>query len=238
MKLCLITLRPDPVWCQFLDSFTRYKVYIIVDDNNFDLTPFTMYKTLTFIQIPDQDCITAGFRNTNLVLKKEVSGWDKALYYFSSESEYIWFIEDDVYFQEEETLVRIDLQYTKADLLSNRIFRKGEDGPWLWNKINLRALYADRPMYHGMMCAVRFSRELLVIIRNHANRHGSLFFLEAMFPTLAIGNGLVHMVPKELSTIHYRYCHRDTDSLHLYHPVKGNHILYRTTCSGKISLSE
>ena len=58
---------------------------------------------------------------TNFILKKIISGWDKALYYFGTKNifDYIWFIEDDVYFYNENTLQQLDNQY-KDDLLSNQ----------------------------------------------------------------------------------------------------------------------
>jgi len=35
--ICLITFQPNKTWCDFLNLFNQYKIFIIVDDNNFDL---------------------------------------------------------------------------------------------------------------------------------------------------------------------------------------------------------
>ena len=42
--ICLITFRPSIIWCNYLNKFTNYKIFVIVDDN------------ITFIQIPNNEC--------------------------------------------------------------------------------------------------------------------------------------------------------------------------------------
>jgi hypothetical protein len=101
--ICLITLRPSVIWCNFLNKFSKYKIYIIVDDNEFKLYEFkNKYKNIDFIQIEDEKCKSNGYIDTNFIIKKLISGWDKALYYFGVENknhDFIWFIEDDVFLQ-------------------------------------------------------------------------------------------------------------------------------------------
>ena len=38
--LCLVTFTPNKVWCDFLNLFSEYKIFMIVDDNKFDLYEF------------------------------------------------------------------------------------------------------------------------------------------------------------------------------------------------------
>ena len=81
--ICLITFKPNKIWCDFLNLFNKYKIFIIVDDNNFDLVDFkNNYINITFIKIEDEKCKQHGYIDTNFTLNKLISGWDKALYYF------------------------------------------------------------------------------------------------------------------------------------------------------------
>ena len=59
--ICLITFRPSIIWCNYLNKFTNYKIFVIVDDNNFNLTKFIRTYNITFIQIPNNDCNVTGY---------------------------------------------------------------------------------------------------------------------------------------------------------------------------------
>ena len=207
IAICLITLRPNKIWCDFLNNFEKYKIIIIIDDNEFDLNDFkNKYTNIEFIKIDNEICKLYGYIDTNFTLNKLISGWDKALYYFCFENinyNFVWFIEDDVYFYDENTIINIDDQYTKSDLLSNRcnINIKGDKNYWHWKQINIKY---PPPYYYGMMCAVRLSNNMMKCINDYAKLHKTLFFLEALFPTIAIKNNLRCAIIEELSEIHYR----------------------------------
>ena len=170
--ICLITFRPNKIWCDFLNLFKNYIIFIIVDDNNFNLSNFiNNYKNITFIQIEDSKCKLHGFIDTCFTLHKLITGWEKALYYFAVEYQYnnhkfIWFMEDDVFFYNENTIIQIDEQYINDDLLSND-YRTNSDGNkniWLWPRINIQ--YSP-PWYEGLMCAVRFSNKIYYNLQNN-----------------------------------------------------------------------
>jgi hypothetical protein len=112
--ICLVTFRPNKIWCEFLNVFKKYKIFIIVDDNKLDLCDFkNNYENINFIQIKNETCKLNGYINTNFFIRL-ISGWDKALYYFGVENkmyDYVWFIEDDVFFYNEDTIVNIDNKY-------------------------------------------------------------------------------------------------------------------------------
>jgi len=233
--LCIITFIPSKVWCDFLNLFSEYKIFMVVDNNNFDLYDFiSNYKNINFIQLEDIKCNLHGYTNTNfLVMNKIISGWDKALYYFGIEDtnyDFIWFLEDDVFFDNEDTLLQIDNQYINDDLLSNsyEINTDGNKNTWHWAGINI---HYSPPYYSGMMCAVRFSYRMMECINNYAKEQNELFFLEALFPTLAIKNELKHNSPDEMNTIYYRFefNEEDINEKKLYHPVKdvNKHIYFR-----------
>jgi len=232
--LCLITFIPNKIWCDFLNLFNNYKIFIVVDNNNFHLDEFkNYYKNINFIQRTDIQCKFHGYIDTNFCVHKLISGWDKALYYFGLEDnnyDFVWFIEDDVFFYNEDTLLRIDNQYMDDDLLSNTLSENsdGNKDTWHWHSINIQ--YSP-PYYNGMMCAVRFSTKMMKCINNYAREHNTLFFLEALFPTIAIKNNLKYNHPNELNTIHYRYNFQEEDinNNNLYHDVKNldDHIHFR-----------
>jgi hypothetical protein len=51
----------------------------------------------------------------------------------------VWFFEDDVFFNNENTLLQIDLKHPYSDLLSN-VYTENKDGEkksWLWRKITI-----------------------------------------------------------------------------------------------------
>ena len=229
--ICLITFRPNKIWCDFLDAFSNYKIFIIVDDNHFDLSDF-LYENIVFVKVEYEKCILNGYINSNFTLKKIISGWDKALYYFGIEEtdyDFVWFLEDDVFFYNENTIIQIDKQYTSEDLLSNIFKESANKNEWHWDKIDIEY---PPPYYYGMMCIVRFSRKMISCINDYAYKNNVLFFLESLFPTIVIKNGLIYANPNEFNHIFHKYNFgdKDIDKDNLYHPVKRleQHIYYRT----------
>ena len=83
-----------------------------------------------------------------------------------------------------------------------------------------------------MVCCVRMSNKMLKCIYDYANKNKNLFFLEALFPTIAIKNDLIYDTPIEFNEIHYRKDFNITDinKNNLYHPIKNleEHITFRT----------
>jgi hypothetical protein len=82
-----------------------------------------------------------------------------------------------------------------------------------------------------MMCIVRFSKKMMNCINEYAYKNKTLFFLEALFPTVAIKNNLKFNNPIEFNTIYYRYNFKGEkiNKNILYHPVKNlnYHISFR-----------
>ena len=74
-----------------------------------------------------------------------------------------------------------------------------------------------------MMCIVRFTQNMLHCIKNYALKNKTLFFLEALFPIIAIKNNLLcYKNPNEFLTVTHREKH-DLELLNnnnLYHPLK------------------
>jgi len=222
---------------------------MMVDDDAFDLMPFTaLYKNIHFIKVNKDLCQQAGYMNTNYFIGKVISGWDKVLYYFGMDEDkyedkydFIWLIEDDVFFYAEQTLARLDNNYATEDLLANRYYTNPDGNKQTWNWAHVTLSFAP-PYYRGMMCAVRFSKKMMGCIKQYARDNGTLTFLEALFPTVAIKRHLNYATPIEMADIHYRYnfVKKAMDANSLYHPIKNmyTHVwlrqqLYRSNAEKK-----
>ena len=148
----------------------------------------------------------------NFITNLEVTAWEKSVYYFSTiNTEYnkVWFFEDDVFFYDEETLLRIDSKYDNSDLLSNSCGENvnGDKDFWHWHRIDIEF---PPPYYCAMVCGIRISSELLSEIRNYANNHLTLFFLEALFPTICKVNNMKYDTPTEFKNIIWNKNYEDT----------------------------
>jgi hypothetical protein len=225
--IILVCHKPNTVWIDFLKNFTQYKVYIIIDDETIDYSNYVLpYKNtnITFVLIKHTNCMIAGITNLNFTLNKIVTGWEKAIcfvkqYLIDSLIGKIWFLEDDTFFYSEKTLLDIDSQYPNSDLLTAPYVEESIDDPWHWKVIPVYNI--PKPYYRAMVCATRMSATMLKSIYKYANTYQTLFFIEALVPTLAKKNGLVYDSPKELSTIVYRQPNDiELDETHIFHPIK------------------
>jgi hypothetical protein len=203
----------------FLSSFKEYDIYVIIDDNE---QKYENYTNIKCIQIDNTECRNSGYVNVNFFIGKEISGWDKALYYFSKVNtsyENVWFMEDDVFIYNESTLLNIDTHHIYQDLLCPS-FMGDHTSPWPhWPMIRIEI---PPPYVFGMVCACRISNKLLKSINEYATKYNTLFFLEALFPTLAKQHTMQIAHPKEMETIVYRRdCSiQDINKQNVYHPVK------------------
>jgi hypothetical protein len=184
----------------------------------------TNYPNIIFVQIDNSECIKNGYIKLNIMFKSNVTSWEKSIYYFTNiETNYdnIWFIEDDVFFGFENTLINIDKQYLDGDLLSNQISinETGKKNKWHWNKIKINNI---PPYYNTMVCICRMSKKLLSLIKNYVQQNNTFYFLEAMFPTICKQNKLINYEPIEFYNITWRntFDLQNFDENNLYHPVK------------------
>ena len=225
--LCLITYKPNEKleYLNFLNNFQMFDIYVIIDDNSVNYGYLNqMFKNIKFIQMDNNLCFNSGFTNISYItLYKNVTGWDKAIYYFAKNKlEYnnIWFFEDDVYFYSESTILQIDNKYKEEDILCNSSYDEGKLNEWLWNRIDIKF---SPPYFCGMMCALRLSKKYLDCVNDYVNKHKTMFFLEAFFPTIAKHyNLLINKNPIEFLTITYQNSPNESNinTNYLYHPVK------------------
>ena len=226
--ICLITHKPNEKqeYLTFLNTFEEFDIYVIIDDNtnNYDDLK-VLFKNITFIKIDNNVCFNTGFINLNqIVLKKVISGWDKAIYFFSKNDfvyKNVWFFEDDVYFYSENTILKLDNKYKEEDILCNSSYDEGKLYEWLWKYIDIKF---NPPYFCGMMCALRLSKKYLKCVHDYVNKNNTMFFLEAFFPTMAKKYNL-NIIPNpiEFSTITHRNevpKYEDINNDYLYHPIK------------------
>lgn len=233
--ICIITRKPSKILLDFLSDFKHYDIYIMIDDNNIEYKKFfkKRYANINFIQVDENICKKNGFINVTKMAKEAIPiAWDKALFYFSNiQNNYnnVWFIEDDVYFYNEDTILNIDDKYPNSDILTDKYeeYDPKKVDYWHWKSI-MNNIKIDPPYYKTMVCAVRMSKKLLECINKYAKINNTLFYLEAMYPTLAIQNKLKYDNPDELSTILYRndWKKEDLNKTNLYHPIKDHDIQY------------
>jgi hypothetical protein len=102
-------------------------VYVVLDDNSTDYSFLhSKYKNITFVQIDNSILYNTGFINSSRVGDKITTGygWDKAVYFSSTikknEYDYIWISEEDVFFYDETTLLKIDNKYDDEKFRSSR----------------------------------------------------------------------------------------------------------------------
>lgn len=204
--LCLISYKPKDIFLDFLNTIKSYDVFVIIDDNDDNYLDYKMkYLNLNIIQINTDNCRQNGYKNSSTItLKKDVTGWDKGLYYFAHiqnvyDYEYVWFFEDDVFFYDEETLTKIDNKYKEQDILCNSSFEEAKLNEWLWHRIQINF---PSPYYCGMICICRFSKKMLESIKNYVIQNNTLFFIEAFFPSIAMYNNLKYISnPDEFLTV-------------------------------------
>lgn len=238
--VCLICYKPNDVWVEFLSKFIKYDIYIVVDDNSKDYKKqYSNLSNINIIQIKDEECKNNGFIDMNYIMKKKITAWEKSIYYFSTiNTSYnnVWFLEDDIFLYDEESLLSIDSKYDNSDLLSSSYSENinGYKNYWHWGVIDINF---RPPYYSAMVCGVRISSNLLSKIRNYANEHNTLFFLEALFPSICKTNNMKYDTPEELRTVVWRenYVDNDIDKHNLYHPVKDiiKHEYYRDMLNTK-----
>lgn len=221
--IVLITKIPSIEYLDFLNTFTQYDMYVIIDSNEYITNSIkSVYKNIEFIQINENECRNKCFCNSSyLVMKKDVTGWDKALYYFSiinTKYNNIWFIEDDIFFYGETTLLNIDEKYKEADLLCNCDYSPEKLNEWMWDSISIQF---PAPYYAGMMCCSRMSNKLLECFLDYSSKNKTLFFLEALFPTLAKHYNLnTIQKPTEFISVKCREKSSNYNKTDLYHPNK------------------
>lgn len=226
-EICIVSKSYSKEWDDFLHAFVNYKTRMAIDDISTYTGDILLENRDDIIHMNIDDCSGKGFKNSSTCANfPSVIAWDKALCYYITEyagdADYIWFMEDDVFFLGEDVLRNIDEKYGDSDLLTafHDVNETGELYSWNhWINIVGRI---DPPWCHSMICACRVSRRLLMEVGEYVKRRGELFFVEVIFNTLAYQNNMRIANPPELSTVQWltAWDRDNIDTANIYHPFK------------------
>ena len=225
--LVLLCYKPSHVWFQFLNQFTSHDTYVVIDDNTTDYkTLYSQYKHVHILQCDDTISKSKGYQNSSVNLPKPITAWDKAFYFFcettAEKYDHVWFLEEDVFVYNEQTLETINTQYPTSDLICNQILSKlNERNRWKW--WHLIDKYFQSELHRGMVCACRLSKQMLIYVQKFVLAHNTLSFIECLIPTLAKQYYCEIHSPLEMSNLVYRYTWDATNvntKTQLYHPLK------------------
>jgi hypothetical protein len=235
--ICVLCIKPHLDMLSFLERMNKhigknklYDIYLLCDDNTQSYAKYS--KDIQIIQVDENVCKENGYINANYCIPKTPSAWDKALYFFKHRNIYdrYWFLEEDVFVPNIDTIRQIDIKYPDGDLLTSANMKKIKDESIMWShtidwKHMLKkdgSYFFDSPWYASMSCVVRMSKDLINEINIFAQKEGTLCFLEFFFNTLAMKKKLKIVVVKELKYIVFRHdwTIESIDEKYMYHPIK------------------
>ena len=225
--ICFLTFQPSASYynlCKELLNGTKYDGYICIDDNNYDIPNYD--GKISIIKIDNEESENEGFKNSVTYFKDRACSRDKALFYFcklETEYNYIWFLEEDVFVPSKNTIPNLE-KYQGDLLCSTNDIIENLQCEWFFTKRTFneyKGIFAP-PYAKSMVCAIRVSRKLMVLVEEYADYYKTFSFCETMFNTLALKNDLEITCPQELSTIVFQkdWKINRINRRNLYHPIK------------------
>ena len=230
--LCVI---PNENWLDRISALDSdgYEKHVVLDMEDEPLSKqlINKYPNITFHQIHRVFITAAGYwdlvfadrNNMKYMAQRNPCAWEKAMflhlrYDWASVYDHVWFIEDDVMIPTRTTISNIDKESNNEDLLCAKHVSFQQDPSWCW----WSHVIVPQPWYHSMVCAVRCSKELMKALHQVAFTKRKLFFLEAIFNTLAHQNNLRVKTPHQMQKIVFRHDWTDKDvgKDELVHPIK------------------
>lgn len=245
--IVFFTFRPPKQIFDFAKTLktSEYDIFVSVNDNNYALPEYDT-NCITVIRMDSNEVRTAGYFNSNINIRGQVSSRDKAFFYFNrfntTNYKHIWFIEEDVFIPTVHTISDIDAKYTEGDFMSNyyltvcddihkypnvnKEFKIVDYNPRFtfnesWAFVEARSHFS-LPWFKGMTCAIRVSKLFLHHVDLFARKHHTLFFDEVLYYTLAMHNNLSIVTPIELTpiTCNSKFADEEIRDDYLFHPIK------------------
>lgn len=231
--ICLLCASYCPEFLQYANELYShyiddYDIYVCIDKIHTIPSEEVCkkYNNLKFLSIHAHTCEQQGFKGSVLYFLDRACSRDKALYYFSMVNrgyDFVWFVEDDVYFKDPNNIRRLDQKHSSAtDLLvrEHRI-KTNKILDWHWRHVEGKI---DLPWASSMICIVRLSKKMLESIADYARKNGQLFLDEALFNTLCVHYQLRVESPPEFEHITYvpelLPSKSDWRDDYFYHPMK------------------
>ncbi|CAF1223158.1 unnamed protein product [Rotaria sordida] len=174
--LCFLTRIPALETLEFAQELAQdaieydVDVFIMIDDNKFNVSTINISSNIRLVQISNQECIYYGYRKTIYVGKgwPKITSWDKALLYFTllnNNYGFVWLIENDVLIPSVQAFRSLHQLYSNtSDLIvpSNKINLLGDTSTRIWWPQAVGKLIL--PWSHSMVNVVGLSRRMLIAI--------------------------------------------------------------------------
>jgi hypothetical protein len=231
-------VRPPLNFLNFCETFCEYySVYVCIDDNSYDIS-LNANSKIIILKIDSNECENAGFKDCVMYVRNKACSRDKALYYFCKnniEFNNIWFIEEDVFIPNVQSIINMDTKYNECDLICSPYkLLNMKHILTLWHLRNyIENIKFKDILAKCMICAIRINKKMLYLINKYAEEYKTLFMDEFLFPTIAFHNKLKIVNPIELKTIVFKR-NWTIDSIlnnptNLFHPIKNidDQIKYR-----------
>jgi hypothetical protein len=211
--LCFLTRQLLPETLEFAQELARdalqygVEIFIMIDDNNFNVSNINTSLNLQLLQIPNELCIQHNYRDTISLSGSSVTSWDKALLFFgvlNKNYSFIWLSEDDVFFPTVQAFISLHELYSNtSDLIAGNLMLNllGDTSTWLWKLADGQFI---PPWACSMVNIIGLSRRLLTAADDYIQWFGRVPFHEYFFHTVAIQLNYTIVIPTELSTIVYR----------------------------------
>lgn len=239
--VCILCKHISIMWADFLNTFKEHDVFMMVDKKTDEFDDIEKkYPQIHFIQIHERLCEKTNFYNSSVSANMPyIIAWDKAIFFFcklATYYDYVWFIENDVYFQSENQLTFFDQDplYSTADLLvKDHIVNATGNIKEGWDHwINIQN-QIPIPWAHSLVCIIRISRKLLDEVERFIYKR-PFIFIEALFNTIAEQQNMTILCPIEFRSILYDEKWYDETVIHytnfFFHPIKDEkrHIHFRS----------
>lgn len=160
------------------------------------------------VYITDDVCEALNYKNAHIwensgSIKKQITSWDKMIYLFcelETRYDFVWVFEDDCFIPSVETIQHLHLKYRNFHLVTPNNFKNdGSMQDWHWRYIYDKC--NKGPYAYSMVSACGISRDVFNEVKRFKEREGTLFFIEAMFNTLALQKGLKVIDAFELKSV-------------------------------------
>lgn len=244
MKIAVCFLSKYPVsetitFAEEISKETNFDVFIVSDEKFRGRDKVSIYPNFHIVHVDDEFCqkkhyVNCNISNTATHIKKNPIAWDKMLYFFCEvyvDYDFVWVFEDDVFIPSIYTIIKLHEKYGHYDLVTPNNFEKTDKlKDWHWKHI-FNSI--QPPYFYSMVCACGLSKNMFKEIKKYADFHHHLFYIEAIFNTLANQSGLKVIDAFELKSIVWEGKWGIDEFLllpdNVFHPLKvlTNYPLYR-----------
>lgn len=150
------------------------------------------------IHYTDEFMININWKKSSI--KKSVTGWDKALYHaYKLKKDFNWFIEDDVYWNNDQIMKDFFTMDNKSDLITNHCIEEFKTDYYWFLCFNTNKLTVDKTIWKATFNPIcRLSYKILEKINEYSHIQNTLFFHEIMFATICQINNYNILLFKDL----------------------------------------